>query len=83
VDGDIDYSDKKVQDDMDDLLSTLEADEMIGERFYSNSWLRQFLSFVKINEEYLEMNITTKEGFIDSLRTVSEKSAFFFVIKRG
>ena len=70
INGDIDYSDVEVQNAMDDLLQELEADKMIGSDFYTDSWLRQFLSFVKNNADYLEIDISNKQNFIDALRKV-------------
>ncbi|CAG0923997.1 unnamed protein product, partial [Notodromas monacha] len=68
INGDLDYSDKLVQEGLDKLLDELEEDEMIAESFYTESWLRQWLSFVKLNSEYLEIDVSNKQSFIDSLR---------------
>lgn len=76
VSGQLDYSDTKVQQDLMSLLSDLENTTYIAPE-YTESWLRDFLDYVRRQEEYDPVDISTEEKFIEALRLVINALEFF------
>ena len=68
--GDIDYSDLKVQEDIEQMTRDIEANQYVAGDLFTDSWLRGFLSFYNINQEYLPINISTYDQFVKSVREV-------------
>jgi patched domain-containing protein len=71
VDGPLDYSNRTIQAEIENLMGTLENTSYITSPLYSESWLRSFVNYVDRNQDYLNMSIDTEEDFIKSLRKVS------------
>ena len=75
VSGTLDYSDPKVQEDMENLLQKLENTTYI-DPLYTESWLRSFLDYVNLWKGYQdgpELNVDNEQSFIRTLRDVSIK----------
>lgn len=66
--GHLDYSNKTIQDDVDRIIKTLENHPNI-EALYTESWLRDFLDYVKRNEPFQPIDISTDEKFVEALNT--------------
>ena len=69
--GKVDYSNAKVQQDMEDLTSAIEDLPVVGKRIFTDSWLREFLTFADDTENTLSLNISTEVTFADALFNVS------------
>ncbi|XP_034952079.1 patched domain-containing protein 3 [Chelonus insularis] len=70
ISGEYDYSDPLIQTQMENLTRELEATPYITNPIYSESWLRSFLTYVKSNEDYLNISISTEEDFIKNLKAL-------------
>lgn len=70
ITGDVMYSDPQTQQDLMELHRTFENLTCIAKPLYTESWLRAWLGFLDRNQEYLGLNVTTEEDFIDNLREV-------------
>ena len=73
VSGALDYSDPKIQRDMEELLTKLENTTYI-DPLYTESWLRSFLDYVdkwKDYPDYFELKVDDEQNFIHSLKNVS------------
>jgi Patched family len=81
VDGPLDYSNRTIQAEIENLMGTLENTSYITSPLYSESWLRSFVNYVDRNQDYLNMSIDTEEDFIKSLRKVS--FAIFAIISKS
>ena len=73
--GELDYSSKKVQDDMEALLTALENTTFIDPT-YTDSWLRDFVSYVDRWSDYPGngLNIEDEKSFIKTLQDVSNEN---------
>ena len=70
ISGVYDYSSPEVQEGLERLILQLENTTYI-DPFYTESWLREFLDFVRRNKDYNPIDISTEDSFIGSLNTVS------------
>jgi hypothetical protein len=70
ISGVYDYSSPEVQEGLERLILQLENTTYI-DPFYTESWLREFLDYVRRNKDYSPMNISTEASFIGALNTVS------------
>lgn len=68
ISGKYDYSDPVIQQQVEELTQTLENTSYITNTLYTESWLRSFLQYAERNEEYLNISIRNKEGFLKSLK---------------
>ena len=78
--GDIIYSDNATQEAIEEVMSRMEALEFIGDPLFTFSWLRSFLQFVRNNQEYIEMDISTEKAFIATLKEVAVLSFLLWFI---
>ena len=81
IDEPLDYSNKTVQNQIEEMMTTLEDHPNI-EGGASESWLRDFLDYVKRNEPFEAIDINNEKSFVKSLSSVSPVmplySGFFF-----
>ena len=70
VQGKMDYSDPEVQRKVEHLLHTFENSTYIEGSFYTESWLREWVSFVETSAPLLDMNTSTPELWLDGYKTV-------------
>lgn len=68
--GELNYSDPLVQEQVENLTRTFEASPYISSPLYTESWLRSFVSYVKRNQDYLNVTIDTEDTFIKTLNEV-------------
>ncbi|XP_068145808.1 patched domain-containing protein 3 [Drosophila tropicalis] len=66
--GALNYSDPVVQEQVENLTSTLEHTSYVTSRRYTESWLRSFLSFMERNNDYLNTTIDDEESFIEAVK---------------
>ncbi|XP_070065886.1 patched domain-containing protein 3 isoform X2 [Drosophila virilis] len=66
--GPLNYSDPLVQEQMENLTSTLEHTSYVTSSLYTESWLRSFLSFLDRNNDYLNETIDDEESFIEAVK---------------
>lgn len=71
VTGDLNYSDPKTQQDIEQLTERLENTSYVTSSLYSESWLRTFLSFVDRNKDFFNVTIDNERDFIAVLREVN------------
>lgn len=71
VAGELDYSDKFIQSEVEKLTQTLENTSYVSGSLYSESWLRSFVQYAERNEDYLNITIDTEEKFIKTLKEVN------------
>ncbi|XP_043202388.1 patched domain-containing protein 3-like, partial [Amphibalanus amphitrite] len=69
VQGKMDYSDPEVQRQVEKLLQTFENSTYIEGRFYTESWLRDWVSFVETSAPILNMNVSTPELWLEGYKT--------------
>ena len=70
ISGLYDYSSPEVQAGLERLLSELENTTYI-DPLYTESWLRDFLDYVKRNQDYSPIDISNEQAFIEALNAVS------------
>ena len=63
ISGVYDYSSPEVQEGLERLILQLENTTYIAP-FYTESWLREFLDFVRRNKDYNPIDISTEASFI-------------------
>lgn len=68
VAGDYDYSDPEIQQQIENLTQTFENTSYISNTLYTESWLRSYIQYAERNEDFLNMSIKTKEGFLRGLK---------------
>lgn len=68
VTGALNYSDPFTQEQIENLTRTFEASPYISNSLYTESWLRSFVSYVKRNQDFLNVSIDTEEDFIKNLK---------------
>ena len=75
--GELDYSNKTVQRDLENLLSDLENTTFI-DGVYSESWLRDFVDYVDRWKDYegSNLNIDDEANFIKTLEVRNFKLNF-------
>lgn len=66
--GPLNYSDPLVQEQVENLTSTLEHTSYVTSRRYTESWLRSFLSFLERNNELLNVTVDDEQTFIDAVK---------------
>lgn len=71
ITGNYNYSDPKVQDEVETLTQRLENTSYISNSLYTESWLRTFLNYVSRNNDYLNVTIDNETEFIKNLKDVS------------
>ncbi|KAL1137711.1 hypothetical protein AAG570_009407 [Ranatra chinensis] len=67
ISGALNYSDPVVQDQIENLTRTFERSPFISNSLYTESWLRSFVSYIRRNQEYLNVSIDTEPEFIKTL----------------
>ncbi|KAL1462487.1 hypothetical protein WDU94_014318 [Cyamophila willieti] len=67
VTGELPYWDVDVQNQMENLTKSFEASPFISAPLYTESWLRSFVSYVRRNQDFLNVTIDTREGFLKTL----------------
>ena len=70
ISGVYDYSSPEVQEGLERLILQLENTTFI-DPFYTESWLREFLDYVRRNKDYSPIDISTEASFIEALNSVS------------
>lgn len=73
ISGEYNYSDPKVQDQVEELTKSLENTSYISNSLYTESWLRTFVDYVSRNNDYLNVTIDNEDEFIQNLKEVSTK----------
>lgn len=68
VEGEYNYSDPVIQQQMENLTQTLENSTYISSPLYTESWLRSFLGYVTRNQDYLNATIDNEADFIAALK---------------
>lgn len=71
ISGEYNYSDPKVQDQVEELTKSLENTSYISNSLYTESWLRTFVDYVSRNNDYLNVTIDNEDEFIQNLKEVS------------
>ncbi|KAH8237024.1 hypothetical protein KR038_003017 [Drosophila bunnanda] len=66
--GPLNYSDPIVQEQVENLTSTLEHTSYVTSRRYTESWLRSFLSFLERNNELLNVTVDDEQTFIEAVK---------------
>ena len=71
VSGALDYSDKKIQQDLEKILAALENTTYIAP-LYTESWLRSFVDYVERWKDYpdSDLNVDNEQAFIKTLEEV-------------
>ena len=80
ISGEYNYSSPQVQEGLERLLVQLENTTYI-DPFYTESWLREFLDYVRRNKDYSPIDISTEASFIEALNSVS--ISIFFALTPG
>lgn len=57
-----------MQEQVENLTSTLEHTSYVTSRRYTESWLRSFLSFLERNNELLNVTLDDEQSFIDAVK---------------
>lgn len=70
ISGHYDYSNPQVQEGLERLLLQLENTTFI-DPFYTESWLRDFLDYVRRNKDYSPIDISSEASFIEALNSVN------------
>ena len=70
ISGVYDYSSPEVQEGLERLILQLENTTYI-DPFYTESWLREFLDFVRRNKDYNPIDISSEASFIEALNSVT------------
>ncbi|XP_035436097.2 patched domain-containing protein 3 [Spodoptera frugiperda] len=68
ISGEYNYSDPKVQDQVEELTKSLENTSYISNSLYTESWLRTFVDYVSRNNDYLNVTIDNEDEFIQNLK---------------
>ncbi|XP_023935051.2 patched domain-containing protein 3 isoform X1 [Bicyclus anynana] len=68
ISGNYNYSDPKIQEEVETLTQRLENTSYISNSLYTESWLRTFVNYVERNNDYLNVSIDTEEDFIHNLK---------------
>ncbi|XP_048522309.1 patched domain-containing protein 3 [Dendroctonus ponderosae] len=84
VAGEYDYSDPKIQAQIENLTRTFENTSYITNSLYTESWLRSFLQYVDRNADYLNISINSRKNFMEALeerKWLDPSSAFSLDVK--
>ncbi|XP_056636520.1 patched domain-containing protein 3 [Diorhabda sublineata] len=83
ISGQYDYSDPKIQGQVEELTQTFENTSYVSNTLYTESWLRSFLQYIERNQDYLNLTINTKKGFTDALKELwlAPSSSFSLDVK--
>ncbi|XP_050498733.1 patched domain-containing protein 3 [Diabrotica virgifera virgifera] len=83
ISGQYDYSDPKIQAQVENLTQTFENTSYISNTLYTESWLRSFIQYTERNQDYLNLTVNTKKGFTDALKELwlAPSSAFSLDVK--
>jgi predicted RND superfamily exporter protein len=68
VAGEYDYSDPEIQRQVENLTQTFENTSYVSNTLYTESWLRSFIQYAERNEDFLNISIKTKPGFLQALK---------------
>ncbi|CAB3255396.1 unnamed protein product [Arctia plantaginis] len=68
ISGEYNYSDPKVQDEVETLTQKLENTSYISNSLYTESWLRTFVDYVSRNNDYLNVTIDDEDEFLRNLK---------------
>ncbi|XP_041977331.1 patched domain-containing protein 3 isoform X2 [Aricia agestis] len=68
ISGNYNYSDPKIQNEVEVLTQRLENTSYISNSLYTESWLRTFITYVDRNNDYLNVSIESEEDFIKNLK---------------
>lgn len=72
------YSDPETQRELMELHKTFENMTYVAGPLYTESWIRAWLGFLDRNQDYLDLNITNEQEFIDNLREVGEVNQLLY-----
>ncbi|CAG0887174.1 unnamed protein product [Cyprideis torosa] len=67
ISGDYNYSDPKIRDEVESVISQMENTTYVAESLFTDSWLREFMPLVESNKLWYDINIDTEEDFIYNL----------------
>jgi hypothetical protein len=70
IKGDVDYSNKSVQETVNRMLDGLERSKFFRDSLYTQSWLRNYLSFMDSSAHFLSLDTSDEQGFIRALKSV-------------
>ncbi|XP_037093640.1 patched domain-containing protein 3-like [Pollicipes pollicipes] len=70
VEGRLNYSDPKVQQEVETLLQKLESSRFVADKFYTDSWLRDWTGTLEWGGDVLEVDLSTYEKWTESLKRV-------------
>ena len=73
ISGGYNYSDPKIQDEVETLTKKLENTSYISNSLYTESWLRTFVDYVSRNNDYLNVTIDNEADFIQNLKEVRRR----------
>lgn len=71
------YSDPINQNQIENLMQTLENTSYVLTPLYTESWLRSFLSYIERNNDYLNLTLDTEQNFLDVLKEVRNQFFLF------
>lgn len=75
LEGDYDFSSPDFQAKVETLLQTFENSSFVEEKFYTESWLRDFTEFVDLNSGFFPMNLSTPEAWTQTAREVTVRGS--------
>lgn len=68
--GDVEYSDSKVKNDLEAMTNAIEDLPLVGERIFTDSWLREVSTFLEDNPEIIPSNSSIRDAFADVILEV-------------
>lgn len=75
VSGELDYSDKLIQNEVELLTQTFENTSYVSGNLYTESWLRTFVQYAERNSDYLNISISDQASFLAALKEVFTPNA--------
>ncbi|XP_063921586.1 patched domain-containing protein 3 [Zophobas morio] len=66
--GEYEYWNPEIQRQVENLTQTFENTSYVSNTLYTESWLRSFIQYAERNEDFLNISIKTKEGFMQALK---------------
>jgi hypothetical protein len=79
--GELDYSDKAVQTDLELMLRQIENYKRFAGASFTESWLRDYLQYVSMNSDSDDpLDVLTEDTFISALQSVSVLHIFRFCL---
>lgn len=71
VEGEMNYFSESTQEKVERLLQTFENSTYVEEKFYTESWLRDWTDFLLTSSDILGLNITNYQQWRKELKSVS------------